>query len=147
MSHWTCPLQTAASLQEEFGKVDLVSRFVLPDIVCHWMCPLQTAAFLQEEFGKAGLVSRIVLPETKTLALVQFHKPGEARHAFKTLAFRRFQSVPLFLEWAPKDIMSPDGLAPQAATKVLFAITPDRSTGCPPSTFSCTERLHIQVKP
>lgn len=61
---------------------------------------------LQDVFGKAGMVAKLVLPETKTLAVVEFQKPSEARHAFKALAFKRFQTAPLFLEWAPKDIFS-----------------------------------------
>ena len=72
-----------------------------PTQLCHLM-----RGCIQEVFGKAGVVAKLVLPETKTLAVVEYQKPGEARHAFKSLAFKRFQSAPLFIEWAPKDIFS-----------------------------------------
>ena len=74
---------------------------MIPDAVF-----LSCFACRQETFGRAGVISKVVLPQTRTLALVEYQKSGEARQAFKALAFKRFQSVPLFLEWAPKDIFS-----------------------------------------
>ncbi len=74
---------------------------------------------MQEVFGKAGVVAKLVLPETKTLAVVEYQKPGEARHAFKSLAFKRFQSAPLFIEWAPTDIFS--GSSGKHSLKVTFS--------------------------
>lgn len=41
------------------------------------------------------------LPPSRTLALVEFTQPTEARKAFKNLAYSKFQHVPLYLEWAP----------------------------------------------
>lgn len=70
-------------------------------------------------------MARLVLPETKTLALVEYQKPGEARQAFKTLAFKRFQTAPLFLEWAPKDIFSGAALAKDQARDHNIPIRPD----------------------
>jgi multiple RNA-binding domain-containing protein 1 len=48
----------------------------------------------------------LVLPPTKVLALVEYGEPQEARSAFKTLAYKKFHHVPLYLEWAPKEIFS-----------------------------------------
>ena len=62
----------------------------------------------QETFGKLGAIARLVLPPTRTLALVQFAEAADARRAFKALAYKRVQSVPLYLEWAPADVFSPD---------------------------------------
>ena len=42
---------------------------------------------------------RLVLPATKTLALVEFAESADARRAFKALAYKRFQKIPLYLEW------------------------------------------------
>ncbi|CAN0483703.1 unnamed protein product, partial [Discosporangium mesarthrocarpum] len=46
-------------------------------------------------------VGRVLLPPSKTVALVEFLAPADARKAFKRLAYKRFQHVPLYLEWAP----------------------------------------------
>ena len=51
-----------------------------------------------------GEVRRLVLPPTRTLALVEFLVPADARVAFRKLAYKRFQHVPLYLEWAPADV-------------------------------------------
>ncbi|KAH7293538.1 hypothetical protein KP509_28G030000 [Ceratopteris richardii] len=56
-------------------------------------------------FGKFGSIERIILPPTKTLALVIYLEPSEARAAMKGLAYRRFKYVPLYLEWAPENIL------------------------------------------
>lgn len=49
-----------------------------------------------------------MLPPTKTLALIDFAESADARRAFKSLAYKRFQSVPLYLEWAPAGIFNAD---------------------------------------
>lgn len=41
------------------------------------------------------------MPKSKTIALVDFLEPTEARAAYKGLAYRRYKHVPLYLEWAP----------------------------------------------
>ena len=46
----------------------------------------------------------MVLPATRTLALVEFRERAAAQHAFRSLAYKAFQHVPLFLEWAPEHI-------------------------------------------
>ncbi|GKE24941.1 multiple RNA-binding domain-containing protein 1 isoform X1, partial [Tanacetum coccineum] len=35
-------------------------------------------------------------------------EPGDARTAFKCLAYKRYKDLPLYLEWAPDDILSED---------------------------------------
>jgi multiple RNA-binding domain-containing protein 1 len=50
-------------------------------------------------FGKVP--SRILISPSKTIALVQFEHPVDAKRAFKKLAYKRFKHVPLYLEWAP----------------------------------------------
>ncbi|PKA62790.1 Polyadenylate-binding protein 2 [Apostasia shenzhenica] len=63
-------------------------------------------AELVKMFGKFGSLDKIILPPTKTLALVIFLEAAEARAAFKGLAYKRYKDVPLYLEWAPGDILS-----------------------------------------
>ncbi|ETW05940.1 hypothetical protein H310_03574 [Aphanomyces invadans] len=56
---------------------------------------------LAQLFRTHGELARFVLPPSKTMALVEFMEPSEARKAFRTLAYKKFQHVPLYLEWAP----------------------------------------------
>ncbi|KAJ1686055.1 hypothetical protein LUZ63_017445 [Rhynchospora breviuscula] len=57
-------------------------------------------------FGKFGSLEKVILPPTRALALVIFLEPAEARSAFKGLAYKRCKDAPLYLEWAPEDILS-----------------------------------------
>ncbi|XP_059625084.1 uncharacterized protein LOC132268271 isoform X2 [Cornus florida] len=61
---------------------------------------------LAKMFGKFGSLDKIILPPTKTLALVVFLEPTEARAAFRGLAYKRYKDAPLYLEWAPGNILS-----------------------------------------
>ncbi|XP_034105307.1 probable RNA-binding protein 19 [Drosophila albomicans] len=53
-------------------------------------------------FSKFGPIGRIVLPPSGVTALIEFCEPSEARLAFKRLAYTKFKSAPLYLEWAPE---------------------------------------------
>jgi multiple RNA-binding domain-containing protein 1 len=55
-------------------------------------------------FTTIGPVLRWILPPSHTLALVEFSSNQDASNAFKKLAFKRYRSVPIYLEWAPRDI-------------------------------------------
>ncbi|XP_058197334.1 multiple RNA-binding domain-containing protein 1 isoform X2 [Rhododendron vialii] len=61
---------------------------------------------LDKMFRKFGSLDKIILPRTRTLALVVFLEPSEARAAFKAKAYKCFKGTPLYLEWAPGDILS-----------------------------------------
>uniref|UniRef100_A0A5B7C6H3 Putative multiple RNA-binding domain-containing protein 1 n=1 Tax=Davidia involucrata TaxID=16924 RepID=A0A5B7C6H3_DAVIN len=61
---------------------------------------------LAKMFGKFGSLDKVILPPTKTLALVVFLEPAEARASFKGLAYKRYKDAPLYLEWAPGNILS-----------------------------------------
>ncbi|KAG1707257.1 hypothetical protein DVH05_026451 [Phytophthora capsici] len=56
---------------------------------------------LAQLFRKHGEIGRFLLPPSKTLAVVEFLEPSEARKAFRSLAYKKYQHVPLYLEWAP----------------------------------------------
>ncbi|TKW06506.1 hypothetical protein SEVIR_7G245000v4 [Setaria viridis] len=58
-------------------------------------------------FQKHGSLDKIILPPTRVLALVIFVEATEARHAFKKLLYTRYKDTPLYLEWAPENILSP----------------------------------------
>lgn len=67
-----------------------------------------TESELSKMFGKFGSIDKIILPPTRTLALVIFIEPAEARAACRGLAYKRYKDVPLYLEWAPNNILSQD---------------------------------------
>ena len=75
----------------------------------------------------------MVLPPTKTLALVEFLEPQDARKAFKSLAYKRFHHVPLYLEWAPKGIFSgpPPKPQPAGAAAASSAAAPAAAAAAP----------------
>ena len=76
---------------------------------------------MQELFGGFGELLRLVLPPTKTLALVEYAESADARRAFKSLAYKRFQNIPLYLEWAPAEIFNADApLAPIQPAQTLL---------------------------
>ncbi|XP_065548537.1 probable RNA-binding protein 19 [Lathamus discolor] len=64
---------------------------------------------LEDVFGKHGSLGRVLLPEGGITAIVEFLEPTEAKQAFTKLAYSKFHSVPLYLEWAPMGVFfSPD---------------------------------------
>jgi len=69
---------------------------------------------LRDLFARFGDLGRLVLPQTKTMALVEFDEPTEARKAFRQLAYSKFKNQPIYLEWAPENIFD-DLLDPDAA--------------------------------
>ncbi|NWI17835.1 RBM19 protein, partial [Crypturellus soui] len=71
-------------------------------------------AELEEVFGKHGSLGRVLLPEGGITAIVEFLEPTEAKQAFTRLAYTKFHSVPLYLEWAPMGVFS--GQVPQKQT-------------------------------
>ena len=60
---------------------------------------------LREKFSPFGLIEKILLPPSGITCLIQFDDPSEARKAFKKLAYSKFKHLPLFLEWAPDNVM------------------------------------------
>lgn len=55
-------------------------------------------------FSSAGPILQWILPPSHTMAVVEFGNNQDASKAFKTLAFKRYRSVPIYLEWAPRDV-------------------------------------------
>ncbi|CEG78417.1 hypothetical protein RMATCC62417_13029 [Rhizopus microsporus] len=59
---------------------------------------------MRELFGKYGELGRVLMPPAKTIAVVEFLEPSEARNAFKALAYRRFKDSLIYLEKAPSGL-------------------------------------------
>ncbi|XP_057872015.2 uncharacterized protein LOC131078359 [Cryptomeria japonica] len=87
------------------GKLDKVKRS--SHILIIKNLPFSTSELdLVTMFGRFGSLERVILPPTKTLALAVYLEAAEARAAFKGLAYKRYKHVPLYLEWAPENILS-----------------------------------------
>ncbi|NXJ13808.1 RBM19 protein, partial [Odontophorus gujanensis] len=65
-----------------------------------------STAELEAVFGKYGSLGRVLLPTGGITAIVEFLEPAEAKQAFTKLAYSKFHSVPLYLEWAPMSVFS-----------------------------------------
>ncbi|XP_050698872.1 probable RNA-binding protein 19 [Eriocheir sinensis] len=63
-----------------------------------------TAQELMELFCKFGELGRVILPPSGVTGIVEFLDSGEAKKAFRNLAYSRFKSLPLYLEWAPVQV-------------------------------------------
>lgn len=60
---------------------------------------------LREKFAQFGVLEKVILPPSGVTCLVKFEDPSEARKAFKKLAYSKFKHVPLYLEWAPENVL------------------------------------------
>jgi multiple RNA-binding domain-containing protein 1 len=69
-------------------------------------------------FEKHGSVGRYLFPPAKTVAIVEYLEPNEAKVAFQKLAYSKFKSVPLYLEWAPANIFI-DSYSPDMKKPIL----------------------------
>ncbi|ELU12200.1 hypothetical protein CAPTEDRAFT_225018 [Capitella teleta] len=65
-----------------------------------------TADELKEKFEKFGTLGRLLLPPSGLSAIIEFMEPTEARMAFRSLAYTKFNHLPLYLEWAPVDVFA-----------------------------------------
>uniref|UniRef100_A0A7I4YHS9 RNA-binding protein 19 n=1 Tax=Haemonchus contortus TaxID=6289 RepID=A0A7I4YHS9_HAECO len=62
---------------------------------------------LQRMFGKFGEVDKVLMPpEGGISAIVVMNNVVDAKKAFQALAYSRFRTQPLYLEWAPVDVFS-----------------------------------------
>jgi|GEM_PF-1418667 len=61
---------------------------------------------LRQMFSKFGDLEKLVLPPSKTMAFVAYFEERDASKAFKGMAYKRYKRVPVYLEWAPEDIIT-----------------------------------------
>ncbi|KAL1936134.1 hypothetical protein VTP01DRAFT_268 [Rhizomucor pusillus] len=76
---------------------------------------------MRDLFKKFGELGRVLVPPAKTMAVVEFLEPSEARAAFKSMAYRRYKDSLLYLEKAPsgffKTKFDPNAQKQQEQTK------------------------------
>ncbi|XP_057294290.1 probable RNA-binding protein 19 isoform X2 [Hydractinia symbiolongicarpus] len=68
--------------------------------------PGTTASELETIFSKYGDIGKVLIPPFGITAIIEFIQPKEAREAFTNLAYSKFKHTPLYLEWAPVDILT-----------------------------------------
>ncbi|KAJ1972817.1 Multiple RNA-binding domain-containing protein 1 [Dimargaris xerosporica] len=56
---------------------------------------------LRDLFGRFGELGRVLIPPAKTIAVIEYLEPTEARVAFRHLAYKRFKGTVIYLEKAP----------------------------------------------
>ncbi|KAJ3375888.1 hypothetical protein GGF31_003093 [Allomyces arbusculus] len=87
-----------------------------------------TEAEIEDLFAKFGDLGRIVVPPAGTVAIVEYLTNNDAKNAFRHLAYKRFKSLPLYLEWAPQNCFEvpydPAKHARGAAAAAVAAATP-----------------------
>ncbi|WFC97928.1 Multiple RNA-binding domain-containing protein 1 [Malassezia yamatoensis] len=88
-------------------------------------------------FENYGSLARVMIPPSNTIAVVEMPIPGEARAAFRALAYKRFKDSVLYLEKAPisllptrngdekQTISATQGIAAPESSQTLLA--PDSS--------------------
>ena len=72
---------------------------------------------LRQMFSKHGEINRFVVPPTKVMALVEYFDKLNAKRAFRSLAYKRYKRVPLYLEWAPENSFVKAAIPPKAANQ------------------------------
>ncbi|KAH9256259.1 hypothetical protein BASA81_005480 [Batrachochytrium salamandrivorans] len=77
-------------------------------------------AELKTMFAKIGTLHRFVMPPSRTLALIAYHDAPDAKRAMATLAYSRYKSSPLYLQYAPASLMR--NLAAAATTTTTATV-------------------------
>ena len=83
---------------------------------------------LRNVFGRFGTLVKVVMPPSRTVSLIEFAAPQEARAAFKHLAYKQFKDAPLFLEWAPTGIFGEEAKDKDAENGVEAGVSDDKVT-------------------
>jgi multiple RNA-binding domain-containing protein 1 len=71
--------------------------------------------------SRFGGVARLLLPASRGLAIVEYLEPAEARAAFAGLAYKRYQHVPLYVEWAAAALLPPPAARSQPGAAAAAA--------------------------
>ncbi|KAG0360025.1 hypothetical protein BGZ54_009736 [Gamsiella multidivaricata] len=101
-------METKKFLEEEGINVDAFGKKERSDtVILVKNIPYNTTEQeLQDLFGTHGDLGRVLMPPAKTIAIVEFLQPSEARSAFSHLAYRRFKDTILYLEKAPVGVFT-----------------------------------------
>ncbi|CDF37909.1 unnamed protein product [Chondrus crispus] len=62
---------------------------------------------LEGTFSRFGKLKRLVVVPSGTLAVVEYGISSNAKKAYNSLAYTKFQDAPLYLEWLPAQALTP----------------------------------------
>lgn len=84
---------------------------------------------VRELFEKHGEVDRVLIPPAGTIALVDMVVPGEARVAFKALAYKRLENSVLYLEKAPEGTIAKRAAKDDISAVKSVTVAPTQGVG------------------
>lgn len=67
---------------------------------------------------------RFLLSPAKTVAIAQFADSGSAKRSFNANAFRKYKSVPLYLEWAPETVFAEETMQTEESQSIEESVIP-----------------------
>lgn len=79
-------------------------------------------------FANYGDVARVLIPPSNTIAVVEMPVVGEARTAFRALAYKRFKDSVLYLEKAPAAFLPDHGAGPRETISGVQGIAAPESS-------------------
>lgn len=97
-------------------------------VVKHLPCETVDVDDLRAMFVRFGTMEKFIVSPSKTVAIVKYSEASSAKRAFQGLSFRRYKSVPLYLEWAPDYILTGDPEALKVSERQV-ELSPDESEG------------------
>ncbi|XP_050436168.1 probable RNA-binding protein 19 [Adelges cooleyi] len=110
---------TKTYLENNGVKLDVFNQTVInrsKNVIIVKNLPANTTELeIKNLFSKFGLVNRVVLPPSGITGLIEFIQNSEAKNAFRQLAYTKFKNLPLYLEWAPDQVLSH---APEVKEKI-----------------------------
>lgn len=114
------------SALESFGSSSRAAKRSATTLLVKNLPPDSDQAELEGLFGKFGALS-FLMPPSRSVAIVDFVEPSHARNAFKTLAYRKYKHVPLYIEWAPVGVVNKaaGGIKPSTQPKAVSAPVSD----------------------
>ena len=86
------------------------------------LSPKVTQHELSALFSRHGTLAQVLIPPARTLALVEFVEVGDAKRAFRAVAYSKLHGAPIFLEWAPVGVLGGD--APDEADAASASAAP-----------------------
>lgn len=64
---------------------------------------------LRELFEFYGVITKFLMSPNRSIGIVEFESENFAQNCFKNLSYYKFKGEPLYLEWAPVDILRKEG--------------------------------------
>ena len=80
------------------SKTVIIIKHLPPDV------ELDSLRFMFTRNGET--LTKFLVSPSKTVAIAQFADEGSAKRSFNANAFRKYKAVPLYLEWAPENLLT-----------------------------------------